>query len=144
MLEEDAKKAAILQSLELYAEEVGDPAYTIYQRFFSKYPEARELFGNDEGDYIKLRMMERVFSMIMELADGSLDINHSAYWITDHLAWGVGKAMVIDMFNIIFETIRDGLGKQWETEMEVAWCELMDEMTRVFGEQVAIYSNTDN
>ena len=49
MLEEDAKKAAILQSLELYAEEVGDPAYTIYQRFFSKYPEARELFGNDEG-----------------------------------------------------------------------------------------------
>jgi len=82
--------------------------------------------------------------MIMELADGSLDINHSAYWITDHLAWGVGKAMVIDMFNIIFETIRDGLGKQWETEMEVAWCELMDEMTRVFGEQVAIYSNTDN
>jgi len=116
---------AIVRSLELYVEKEGDPAAEIYSRFFARYPHAEELFGTDEDNYLKRCMMDRVFWLLLEVADGSLAPHLAGYWVTDHVSWEITQEMITDMFDIIISVFRDGIGAGWTGEMEQAWATLM-------------------
>lgn len=118
----------IHRSLELCAERLGDPAPLIYQRFFSKYPNAVELFGDDPDDSIKGHMIEKIFMLLMELADGNIKPQFSAFWVADHEVWKVEPAMIFDMFDIIVGTLREGVGDAWTADMERAWQDLIASM----------------
>lgn len=109
------------RSLELCVERFGDPAPLIYRRFFSKYPNAAELFGDDPDDSIKGDMMQKIFMLLIELANGSIKPQFSAYWLADHSVWKVEPAMIFDMFDIIVGTLREGAGDAWTADMERAW-----------------------
>lgn len=124
MSQAEATKAVLYRSLEFYAERVGDPAPIIYQRFFASYPDAREMFGNDDGDLSKYRMMERVLTMLMDVAEG-VEPRLCSFWITDHMGWGIGPTMVSDMLEIIVDTLRTGIGEDWSADMESAWQDLL-------------------
>lgn len=116
-----AREKAIERSLELYVDLAGDPAPEIYARFFARHPRAEELFADDEDGYLKSRMMDRVFMMLMEVASGSLTARNSAWWVIDHVMWDVTREMMTDMFGIIEDVIREGVGDGWTADMQSAW-----------------------
>lgn len=145
MAETMTREEAIVGSLELYVDRVGDPAPEIYSRFFARHPAAEELFGNDEDGYLKARMMDRVFMMLMDVSSGTLPAHVSAYWVTDHVAWDVSHEMMKDMFAIIVEVLRDGVGEGWTDEIQAAWDSLygamMPHVAREVEESTAIKSS---
>jgi hemoglobin-like flavoprotein len=120
--------ATLVRTLELYVDQAGDPGMAIYRRFFARYPEAEAMFGFDEEDWLKLRMMDRVFSLLLEIAEGTLNPQFSAYWVTDHVAWEIDLPMVQAMFEVIVETIREGVGNDWTNEMDEAWAAVIGAM----------------
>ncbi|MFZ2240700.1 MAG: globin [Gordonia amarae] len=130
----DTGDTAVLSSLELYGEHVGDPTEAIYQRFFAKYPEAEEMFAHDRPT--EERMMSSVLMMISDLADHTTSAQHSIFWITDHLAWDVSRDMMFDMFEMIRDTIHDGLGGQWTADMDAGWHDLLDHLKPTMDQQI--------
>lgn len=121
MAETMTRGNAIERSLELYVDRAGDPAAEIYARFFARNSRAEELFEGDDDDYLKARMMDRVFMMLMDIASGDLAARDSAWWVADHVMWEVTREMIADMFGIVVEVIRGGVGDGWTTEMQSAW-----------------------
>ena len=135
MEQPDTGDAAVLRSLELYDEFVGDPTPMIYERFFVKYPEGEEMFAFDK--YMESRMMSSVLMLLSDVADHTTPIEYTTHWIADHVAWGVGREMMFDMFDMIRDTIGDGLGDRWTSEMHDGWCALIDRMRPVMDDQIA-------
>ena len=134
MQQVDTGDAAVLRSLELYGEHVGEPTTIIYERFFARYPEAEEMFAYDR--HVEERMMSSVLMMISDLADHTSTIDECLYWITDHVAWEVSRDMVFDMFEMIHDTICEGLGERWTPEMGTGWHNLLGRMKPAMAERI--------
>lgn len=126
MMSENQTAISVLQSMELYAEVVGDPTSAVYERFFAAHPEAVEEFAGDEA--LKARMMARVLQMFVDLADGDVAPESCGSWVSDHADYGVNEKMAFVMFGVIVETIRVGLGELWTPEMDGSWNGLIESL----------------
>ncbi len=116
----------MLQSLDLYAELVGEPTPVIYDRFFEIHPEAEDEFAGDED--LQERMMLGVLQMLAGLADGTFTPDNFVFWAPDHKVYGVDVDMVFTMFGVIAAVIRDGLGERWTQDMDESWKQLVESL----------------
>ncbi|HNP55465.1 MAG TPA: globin [Gordonia sp. (in: high G+C Gram-positive bacteria)] len=116
---------AVARSMEIYDEELGDPTMAIYQRFFAANPDAEDLFGEGGDIYSERRMMTGIFGLLLDLADGTLDPESSAWWVNDHVSWEVTRTMFESMFTCIVDEFRAGLGESWDPQMEADWAEVL-------------------
>jgi hypothetical protein len=80
-MESDFEAAGLIhRSLEHIAEQAPDLTPLVYRRYFSRHPEARELFGNDSGDCLKGEMLTKIILQIMEYTEGRSDPDLIASW----------------------------------------------------------------
>lgn len=113
----------VLESLERYDAQLGDPTREIYRRFYLAHPEAVEELAFDRP--LEDRMMAGILALLADLADGTHTPAQSLYWISDHVSWDVDEAMIAGMFVAVRDTMRDGLGDRWTPEAEAAWDEVL-------------------
>lgn len=59
-------------SLEIISERYEDISPLVYQRFFTRFPEANELFGGSVGEMSKGRMIIDLLMELMSLAENRL------------------------------------------------------------------------
>ena len=109
----------ILASFELAGERAGDIAPAVYEHYFARCPESRELMVLVDK-YMRGRMLERVLQLLM--AD-TLDDERSylRFETRMHVAYGVQTRMYDNLLLGVRDAVRDALGGDWNAAYEAAW-----------------------
>ncbi|MFT4201772.1 globin [Gordonia sp. (in: high G+C Gram-positive bacteria)] len=115
--------SAVARSLELYEDKLGNPTEAIYRRLYAVHPDAQEIFAGDT--YIPKRMMAGIFETVIDLAEGTIDPAYTATWVPDHVAAEVSRPMIATMFDAVVDEIREGLGDDWDADMQADWDRVM-------------------
>lgn len=108
-------------SLERVAEQGPAFAHGVYGRFFALHPDARELFGNDEGDIRKEAMLLELLLWLAAVADGDRDPAGCRFWGADHAAMAVTLPMIHSLFECLLQGVREAQGAGWTSEVDAAW-----------------------
>jgi len=111
----------ILDSLEVIAESHGDLVPLVYQRFYARYPDTRQMFGRDEQNVHQGHMFNGMLMAVIEQAEGRCVSGSVKAWVMDHDLWGVKRVMFRAMFDALYETIRECSGSAWTAGMAQAW-----------------------
>ena len=122
----------ILETLELVADQHGDPTAAIYQRLFKMHPELEALFVMDRGGGVRASMVQQGFECIIDYVGprlvapqiiASSRIHHDGY--------GVPAARFDDFFVAMRDTFRDLLGHDWSPEMDKTWAGMLREFAAI-------------
>jgi hemoglobin-like flavoprotein len=115
----DAAKV-VADSLELVAERIGDPTPQVFTRLFAEFPDAEERFARDVNGSVRGEMLTMVFTVLMD-PDGPYQANLVRTERVNHDGFGTPSHEFDRFFEIVRETCRDALGKDWTPEIEAAW-----------------------
>ena len=110
----------VSQSLELLAEQVGDPVGPIYARLFAEFPETEERFSRDTSGAVRAEMLTMVFNCLMD-PGGPYQLNLVRAERVNHDGFGTPSEVFNRFFPIVMETCRDLLGPAWTPAFEQAW-----------------------
>lgn len=110
----------IEQSLELLAEQAGDPVDQVYARLFAEFPQTEPRFVRDVTGAIKAEMLTMVFNCLMD-PDGPYQLNLVRAERVNHDGFGTPNEEFNRFFWIVMETCRDVLGPAWTPAFEGAW-----------------------
>jgi hemoglobin-like flavoprotein len=122
----------IEQSLQTFADREGDPAALIYARLFAARPELEPLFVGDRTGAARGEMLSVVFETLMDMASGGETRQHMiASEVVNHDQLGVPGEVFADFFDLVAETIKDSLGRDWTADMDQAWRELLTRTRRL-------------
>ena len=111
----------IEQCLEEIASRAEDIAPLVYQKFFSIYPEAEELFGVDPESNVKFTMIVSLLLELLNLANNENPRYNIERWANDHIGYGATLPMFSTMLNCLHLTIIDVLKEIWSSEFHNAW-----------------------
>lgn len=118
-------EAAIIASLELVAERVGDPAPLVYGRLFAAQPEMRALFTLDRDNAVKGNMLAQLIDAMIDLAgEGHYARGLIQTEVINHSNLGVPPEVFITFVDTVIATFREALGAEWTEEFENAWGDL--------------------
>ncbi len=119
---------AILQSFELAGELAGDISPRVYEAYFARCPESRDVMQLVD-QYMRGRMLESVMLMLMDdSAEGQRD--YIRFEARNHVSYGALPHMYENLLAAVRDTIRDALGAQWTQSMEAAWLTRLDDVLR--------------
>jgi len=129
---------AILASLELVADRVGDPTALVYERLFAAAPEMRALFAMDDNDAIK-------GNMLAQLIDGMIDLAEEGHYargliqteMINHSNIGVPPEVFMTFVDTVVATFREALGDDWTPAFESAWGKLAQEFSAMLQSETA-------
>lgn len=116
------------RSLQHVADRGSTFAPAVYAGFFARHPDARDLFGNDEGDIRKEAMLLELLLWHLALAEGRRDPAGCRFWGADHAAMAVTMPMVRSLLDCLLQGVRDAAGAEWTPETETAWRRQVDAM----------------
>ena len=124
--------ALIEQTLERAGELGADLTPRVYARLFADHPEMEALFIRDTNGSVRGEMLARVFEMILDFIDRRA---YAAQMIqcevVTHDGYGVPPSVFGLFFSVVADTLKDSLGAAWTGEMDAAWEEMIQEMTRL-------------
>ena len=116
----------IVESLELVAERLGDPAPQVYARLFARYPQTEALFARDMNGAVRGEMLAVTLKSLLDLAeDGPLGANMIIAERVNHGGFDVPPDVFRQFYPIMAETFREALGADWTPAMTAAWDELL-------------------
>ncbi|MDE2379402.1 globin [Bradyrhizobium sp.] len=119
----------IERSFELAAERCEDLTQPVYQRLFRDHPEARAMFRSEGGDLVRGSMLALAVEAILDFAgERSGHFRLIGSEVTSHDAYGTSRALFVDFFRVIRDTLREMLGSAWTGEIDAAWQRLLREI----------------
>ena len=120
---------AIVASLELASERLGDLTPHVYAALFADHPEMKPLFWRDTNNAVKGEMLAKVFEIILDfVGDNLFASNMIQCEVITHSGYDVPPHVFAVFFGIVRKTLRDQLGADWTPEFEEAWSELLAEL----------------
>jgi len=120
---------AIVASLELASERLGDLTPHVYTALFADYPEMKPLFWRDTNNAVKGEMLAKVFEIVLDfVGDNLFASNMIQCEVITHSGYDVPPDVFGVFFGIVRKTLRAQLGADWTGEFEEAWDELLAEL----------------
>lgn len=122
----DEDEGRLTLSLELLAEQIGDPSDKIYDRLFDSDPRFRDLFFLDPNGDVRGEMLSQAFDVLMRadrgdpMADILLKANRFA-----HDGYGVAPEEFHAFFGILRSVTKEELGPEWTQAMERRWDDVL-------------------
>jgi len=119
----------IEQSFELAAERCADLTPLVYRRLHREYPETQAMFRTEGSELVKGSMLALTIEAILDFAGertGHFRLIESE--IDSHDAYGTPRDLFIAFFDVIARTLRDLLGADWSSEIDMAWRRLLEEI----------------
>ncbi len=113
---------ALIESLELVASRVADPAPLVYARLFAEHPEVEALFVRDRSGIIRGQMLQVTIETLLDLAgDGAYASGLLQTERVNHQGLGVPADAFDSFYRVLMATFRDIAGVDWTPAMEAAW-----------------------
>ena len=120
---------AIVASLELASERLGDLTPHVYAALFAEYPAMKALFWRDTNNAVKGEMLAKVFEIILDfVGDNLFASNMIQCEVITHSGYDVPPNVFAVFFGIVRKTLREQLGADWTSAFEAAWNELLSEL----------------
>jgi len=117
---------AIVASLELASERLGDLMPAVYTALFADHPEMKPLFWRDTNNAVKGEMLAKVFEIILDfVGDNLFASNMIQCEVITHSGYDVPPHVFAVFFGIVRKTLRDQLGADWTYAFEAAWNDLL-------------------
>jgi len=116
---------SIVKSFELASERAGDITAQVYEAYFARCPESRELMKLVD-QHMRGRMLESVLLLLM--GDTEEERSYIRFETTSHRSYGVLPHMYENLLAAVHETVRRALGADWTSAMEAAWSARIDEI----------------
>jgi len=122
----------VAASLELVAEQAGDPTPQVYARLFAEFPQMEALFVRDTAGAVRGEMLAVAFACLLDLGGaGAYAANLIAAERINHGEVGVPPEVFARFFPIVAETCREISGSAWTEEVEAAWAEVLAQIDRL-------------
>jgi hypothetical protein len=116
---ENVMSNAVYASFEIAAERGGDIAPAIYEAYFARCPESRELMRFVD-EYMRGRMLDSVYELLM--ADETPDqLRYLRFEVTNHASYSVLPHMYANLLSAVRDTVRAACGNDWTPGMAAAW-----------------------
>jgi hemoglobin-like flavoprotein len=113
---------ALVESLELVASRVTDPAPLVYARLFAEHPEVEALFVRDRSGMIRGQMLQVTIETLLDLAgDGHYASGLLQTERVNHQGLGVPADAFDSFYRVLMSTFRDIAGADWTPSMEASW-----------------------
>ena len=110
---------AVVQSFEIAAERAGAILPSVYEAYFARCPESRELMRLVDI-HMRGRMMDSVLLLLMgEAADEQR--SYLRFETSNHVSYGVLPHMYENLLHAVQDTVRDAVGEDWTPAMQQAW-----------------------
>ena len=120
---------AIVASLELASERLGDLTPHVYAALFDEYPEMKPLFWRDTNNAVKGEMLAKVFEIVLDfVGDNLFASNMIQCEVITHSGYDVPPEVFGVFFGVVRKTLRDRLGADWSSAFEAGWNELLGEL----------------
>jgi hemoglobin-like flavoprotein len=108
-------------SFELVVTRQPDMTHLFYNELFSRYPQAKNLFGRNSQEKQEKMLSEALVAVLDHLEDApwltstlsGLGQKHEGYGVTPEMYNWVGEALLV--------TIAKVAGNDWNKELETAW-----------------------
>lgn len=110
---------ALLESFEIAAERGGDIAPAIYEAYFARCPESRELMRYVDR-YMRGRMLDSLFELLMTDATSD-EFRYLQFEAANHKTYGVLPHMYENLLTAVRDTVRATCGTDWTRAMAAAW-----------------------
>jgi hemoglobin-like flavoprotein len=124
-------RADIERSLERAAARGGDLTDAIYARLFAEFPETEALFVMDRDGQVRGAMLAHVFETIFDfIGERRYAQRFIGAEIVTHDGYGVDPAAFAAFFGILRDEVRAACGREWTSEMDGAWRELLAQLAR--------------
>jgi hemoglobin-like flavoprotein len=122
---------AIQQSFEVAAERVGDIAPAVYEAYFARCPESRELMRYVDR-YMRGRMLDSLFELLMadEMSD---QFRYLQFEAKNHATYGVLPHMYGNLLTALRDTVQDACASDWTPAMAAAWDSRLGVLLREIG-----------
>ena len=119
----------IERSFELAAERCEDLTPLVYRRLLAKHPETQTMFRSEGGELVKGSMLAMTIEAILDLAgERSGKFRMIQCEVTSHDAYGTPRDLFVAFFDVIAETLREILGREWSADIDEAWEHLLAEI----------------
>lgn len=110
----------ILSSLEMVAEKKGDITAPVYQHYFNKCPESKELMWHIDH-LVQGKMLDEVLRLIM-IEDPQSEKSYLNFEVRTHQqSYGVQSYMYLNLFDSVKEAVMEALAEDWNADFESAW-----------------------
>ena len=119
---------AIVESFEIAAERAGDIAPAIYEGYFARCPESRELMRYVDT-HMRGRMLDSVFTLLMS-DETSDEFRYLQFEAAAHSSYGVLPHMYENLLAAVQVTVRHACGSSWTGAMSAAWSARLDVLLR--------------
>lgn len=120
---------AIISSLELAVDKIGDPASRVYERLFREQPGLEDLFFMDNDGGVRGSMLQQCFDCIFDaIQEGVICRSVIPSECERHVSYGVEPDVFFSFFPVIRDTFREVLGDDWTPEMAQAWETLLADL----------------
>ncbi len=119
---------AILQSFEIAAERAGDIAPAVYEAYFARCPESRELMRFLDI-YMRGRMLDSLYELLMA-DEMSEQFRYLQFEATNHATYGVLPHMYQNLLAAVRDTVQEACGADWTRAMAAAWNSRLDVLLR--------------
>ncbi len=114
--------SALVTSLELASERIGDPTDAIYSRLFEQHRDIEHLFSMDIDGGVRGSMLQQAFDCLIDLTDnGALASVILSSERANHETYDVPDELFMSLFDAIKHTVQLALGADWTPSMEVEW-----------------------
>ena len=125
-------KEHITASLELVADQHGDPTALIYETLFRDRPDLEELFVMDTDGGVRGSMLQYTFDCITDYAGDGLYVHNFISTTRDHHdGYGVPEDIFDQFFVTVMETFRTLLDQHWHDDMDAAWRQMIADFSQM-------------
>jgi hemoglobin-like flavoprotein len=122
----------IEQSFELAAARCDNLTPLVYRRLFLDHPEAEAMFRTSGSELVKGSMLAMTIEAILDFAGARAGhFRMIACEVSSHDAYGTSRELFFDFFRVIRDTLRELTGREWSSEIDRAWDELLGEIARL-------------
>ena len=114
-----ADNETITAALELVAERGGDITPRVFDAYFERCADSRELMSHMD-EYMLGRMMDQVLLLVMEPGEEELE-SYLKFETANHRGYGVLQHMYENLFASLLNVVRDTLGVDYDTKVANAF-----------------------
>jgi hemoglobin-like flavoprotein len=119
----------VIESLELVAELVDDPAPAVYELLFARNPEFEPLFALDPSGAIRRNMLQVAVIALMDYVEGR-EPNMVRSERMNHSHTGVPGPQFDEFYGVVRDAFRGLIEAQWSSATQDAWTEAIEGLTR--------------
>ena len=131
-----ASSNPIERSFELAAMRCVDLTPLVYRRLFDAHPEARALFRTDGAELVMGSMLALTIEAILDFAgERSGHFRLITSEVCSHDAYGTPRELFVAFFAIIAQTLREVIGTDWSSDIDVAWQQLLGDIESLVAAQ---------